>query len=128
MTPDASQAQALVEQLRQSLALELERLKARDMDGLDALQPDKMACLEALQAWSEPIQNEQTDEWNAIREAVLECRDAHRRNEQIAMRQLDGVKLALQTLQTVDGTASVELYDRMGQMSRRFGGKLYSEA
>jgi hypothetical protein len=44
------------------------------------------------------------------------------------MRQLDGVKLALQTLQTVDGTASVELYDRMGQMSRRFGGKLYSEA
>lgn len=124
---DPTQAQQLVKTLQDCLALELERLKARDIEGLDALQPDKVACLEALTAWSDDIQNQQDPTWVALRDTMLECRDAHRRNEQVAMRQLDGVRLALQTLQTADGTASVDLYDRMGQMSRRQGGKLYSE-
>jgi hypothetical protein len=38
------------------------------------------------------------------------------------------VGATLRSLQSADTTASVDLYDRLGQLSRRGGRRLYSEA
>jgi flagellar biosynthesis/type III secretory pathway chaperone len=53
--------------------------------------------------------------------ALAQCKQDHLRNIQLLQRQLQAVKGALQALQG-ESAASVDLYDRLGQVSRRQGG------
>ena len=66
-------------------------------------------------------------EWQGFRELIANCRDLHRRNEVLISRKLDAIRGALHTLRGADPTASVEVYDRLGRMSRMRGGRGYEE-
>jgi flagellar biosynthesis/type III secretory pathway chaperone len=66
--------------------------------------------------------------WGAVLEALGRCRTAYRRNELLVTRQIEVVGATLRSMQSVDPTASVDLYDRMGQLSRRGGRRVYSQA
>ena len=58
--------------------------------------------------------------WQGLRDRLQASREAHLRNAQLLQRQLDGVRSALQALQG-EQVSSVDLYDRLGQVSRRAG-------
>lgn len=127
--PDLDAAQAQVEALGALLEEEFEALKARAFDRLEALQSDKVGLLESLQATSRVVAGlpERPARWAAVVEALQATREAWRRNEVLVTRQLDVVRNTLRSLQSADATASVDLYDRLGQMARRGGHRLYSE-
>jgi hypothetical protein len=67
-------------------------------------------------------------EWDGFKNLIDECRELHRRNEVLIIRKLDAIRGTLQTLQGTDPTASVEVYDRLGRISRGRGGRGYEEA
>lgn len=113
--PDALRLSELLEQ-------EFEALKRRDLEEFESLQPEKSTVLErlsAMAAWAS-AQPEVPVAWQGLREQLQACREAHVRNAQLLQRQLDGVRGALQALQGEQGP-SVDLYDRLGQVSRRAG-------
>ena len=56
------------------------------------------------------------------------CRDMHRRNEVLINRKIDAIRGALQSLNVFDPTSSVEMYDRLGKLSRIRRGRGYAEA
>lgn len=128
--PDFDRAQAQVQALDSLLQEEFEALRAQSFDRLEALQPAKMALLESLSALSDRVgqQAPPPARWTAVLEALRQCRDTWRRNEQLVSRQLEVVRGALRSLQAADAPPSVELYDRMGQTFRRPGSRLFSEA
>lgn len=109
---------------------EFEALRAQAFDRLETLQPAKLALLESLAALAARVQaqGEAPAQWTAVTDALRECRDTWRRNEQLVMRQLAVVRGALGALQAADAPVSVELYDRMGQTSRRLGSRHYNQA
>lgn len=113
--PDAARLEALLEQ-------EFDALKRRDLEAFESLQTEKNAVLERLStlaAWAN-AQPQVPAAWQALRERLQSCREAHLRNAQLLQRQLDGVRGALQALQG-EQVSSVDLYDRLGQVSRRAG-------
>ena len=63
-----------------------------------------------------------------FRSLISDCRDLHRRNEVLISRKLDAIRGTLNTLMGVEQTASVEVYDRLGRMSRGRRGRGYEEA
>jgi hypothetical protein len=67
-------------------------------------------------------------EWDGFKNLISDCRELHRRNEVLIIRKLDAIRGTLQTLQGTDPTASVEVYDRLGRISRGRGGRGYEEA
>ena len=121
-TPAASAAPldvlAEVARLTGLLDQEFEALKSRNLDALERLQEDKGQILTLL-AGAPELGAERMDD--AVRRQLLDCQQAHLRNTQLMQRQLDAVRGALQALQGQEALASVDLYDRMGQMSRRAG-------
>jgi len=121
-TMDALLAHAPVDAMRlaELLAQEFDVLKARDMAGFEALQEERIQILQRLSQvaqWAaglDPV----PAQWQNLQADLLKCKQDHLRNMQLLQRQLQAVQGALQALQG-ESAATVDLYDRLGQVSRR---------
>ena len=106
--------------LGELLAQEFEVLKTRDMAGFEALQDERNQLLQRLAqvaqwaAGQDPV----PVQWQNLQAPLQQCKLDHLRNIQLLQRQLQAVKGALQALQG-ESAATVDLYDRLGQVSRR---------
>ncbi len=132
-TPDAELTAALVHgaALKALLEKEFDALREQDLDHFEALQTEKLKIFEALSLLVPHGGEDDTldqPEWLSFRETISSCRDLHRRNELLITRKLDAIRGTLHTLRGSDPTASVEVYDRLGRMSRMRGGRGYEEA
>jgi flagellar biosynthesis/type III secretory pathway chaperone len=112
----------LTQRLQALLALEFDALKARDLPRFEELQAEKNSVLEQLSALAQwaTAQSPIPPAWQDQQEALRACREAHLRNIQLMQRQLQAVRGALQALQGEEA-AAVDLYDRLGRMSRPQG-------
>ena len=109
------------EELTQCLEQEFQALKKRDLDAFEAIQPAKTAVLQSLSTlaeWCSPLEPA-PEVWQGLRPALLQCRENHLRNIQLLQRQLEAVRGSLQALQG-EAAQAVDLYDRSGQVSRRY--------
>ena len=128
------QALALAQTLDDMLELEFEQLKVQNLDAFEASQATKNELLQQLATLAGIQGPESADElgpeWDGFKERMAHCRDMHRRNEVLIGRKIDAIRGALQSLQVEDPTSSVEIYDRLGKVSRggRRGGRGYAEA
>ena len=127
-----AQALALAQTLEEMLEQEFEHLKAQNLDAFEATQSTKNELLGQL-ARLAGIQGPESadalgEEWDGFKEHMAHCRDLHRRNEVLISRKIDAIRGALQSLQVDDPTSSVEIYDRLGRVSRMRRGRGYSEA
>jgi len=109
------------ETLTQCLEQEFQALKQRELDAFEAIQPAKSAALQSLSTLAEWCSRLEPapEVWQGLRPALLQCRENHLRNIQLLQRQLEAVRGTLQALQGEAGQ-SVDLYDRSGQVSRRY--------
>jgi flagellar biosynthesis/type III secretory pathway chaperone len=106
--------------LEELLAQEFEVLKTRDMAGFEALQDERNQLLQRLSQvaqWAAD-QDPVPVQWQNLQPQLQQCKQDHLRNIQLLQRQLQAVKGALQALQGESAT-TVDLYDRLGQVSRR---------
>jgi flagellar biosynthesis/type III secretory pathway chaperone len=131
--PDAVvQAQALAVSLEQMLEQEFEHLKAQNLDAFDAGQANKNVLLQELTQLAGITGPDSADalgaEWDDFKDQMAHCRDLHRRNEVLINRKIDAIRGALQSLQVEDPSSSVEIYDRLGKVSRIRKGRGYNEA
>lgn len=128
--PDMPAAQAQAAVLASLLQEEFEALRSQSFDRLESLQDEKVALLQSLQATANAVSAlpEPPAAWADVVAALQACRNDYRRNEMLVSRQVEVIGAALRSLQAVDPTASVDLYDRLGQMARRGGRRVYSEA
>jgi len=131
--PDAVvQAQALAFSLEQMLEQEFEHLKAQNLDAFDAGQSEKNVLLQELTQLAGITGPDSADalgaEWDDFKDQMAHCRDLHRRNEVLITRKIDAIRGALQSLQVEDPSSSVEIYDRLGKVSRNRRGRGYNEA
>ncbi len=119
------------EALRQLLEQEFEALRVQDLDRFELLQPEKLKIFDTL-TWLTGVGSEgnRLDQpgWGGFKDLIAECRELHRRNEILISRKLDAIRGTLHTLRGSDPTAGVEVYDRLGRMSRLRGGRGYEEA
>lgn len=116
--------------LQQLLENEFEALRVQDLDTFESLQDTKMAIFQTLTTLTGIGSDDSrldAPEWDNFRDLIKDCRDLHRRNEILISRKLDAIRGTLQTLRGSDPTASVEVYDRLGRMSRGRGGRGYEE-
>jgi flagellar biosynthesis/type III secretory pathway chaperone len=130
-TVDALLAHAPVDaaRLAELLALEFEVLKARDMVGFEALQEERIQLLERLAQVAQWVAGLDSVPvvWQNLQSDLLQCKQDHLRNIQLLQRQLQAVKGALQALQG-ESSATVDLYDRLGQVSRRHKASAFLDA
>jgi flagellar biosynthesis/type III secretory pathway chaperone len=130
-TVDALLAHAPVDaaRLAELLALEFEVLKARDMVGFEALQEERIQLLERLAQVAQWVAGLDSVPvvWQNLQADLLQCKQDHLRNIQLLQRQLQAVKGALQALQG-ESSATVDLYDRLGQVSRRHKASAFLDA
>lgn len=129
-TPAAHEmACALAKSLHEMLEQEFVYLKTQDLDAFDARQEGKNALLQQLTQLTGVRSSEDADrlgpEWNDFKSSMSQCRDLHRRNEIFIHRKLDAIKGAIQSMQINEPTSSVEIYDRLGKVSRRQKGRGY---
>jgi len=127
------QALALAQTLQDMLELEFEQLKVQNLDAFEASQASKNELLQQLAQLAGIQGTDSADElgpeWDGFKEQMAHCRDMHRRNEVLISRKIDAIRGALQSLQAQDPTSSVEIYDRLGKLSRvRRGGRGYADA
>ncbi len=128
--PDLHQrAQALVLQLSQMLELEFDALKIQNLDEFERLQPVKNDLLSQLtqMAPSKEIL-EEDPQWGTWLEGIAACRDMHRRNAVLMERKLESIRGALDSLRLPGAGSGVEIYDRLGHVSRFSRGRGYNEA
>jgi flagellar biosynthesis/type III secretory pathway chaperone len=118
--PDSASAPVDAARLSELLAQEFELLKSRDMAGFEALQDERIELLQRLASVAEwaTAQNPVPKLWQDLQPSLQQCKQDHLRNIQLLQRQLQAVKGALQALQG-ESSATVDLYDRLGQVSRR---------
>ena len=125
-------ALAAAEELEALLETEFEHLKAQELDAFEATQSRKNALLQELTQLADIQGPDSADalgpEWDGFKMHMVHCRDLHRRNEVLIHRKIDAIRGALQSLQVQDPTSSVEIYDRLGQLSRTRRGRGYSDA
>jgi len=109
------------ETLTQCLEQEFQALKQRELDAFEAIQPAKTAALQSLSTLAEWCSRLEPapEVWQGLRPALLQCRENHLRNIQLLQRQLEAVRGSLQALQG-EAAQTVDLYDRSGQVSRRY--------
>ena len=124
---------ALVQTLDDMLELEFEQLKVQNLDAFEASQSTKNELLEELARLAGIEGPDSADalgpEWDAFKDRMAHCRDLHRRNEVLIGRKIDAIRGALQSLKVEDPASSVEIYDRLGKVSRgRRGGRGYADA
>jgi flagellar biosynthesis/type III secretory pathway chaperone len=119
----------LLQRLRRLLDLEFEALREQSLEQFESLQPGKTELLEQLGQLAPDPQVFQSDPaWADAREALLECRDLHRRNAVLIERKLEAIRNALQSLTQASQTSTVEVYDRLGQVARFARGRGYQDA
>ncbi len=109
---------------------EFEALRVHDLDTFEGLQDEKLAIFDQLHQLTgagTPDSRLDHPEWDGFKNLISDCRDMHRRNEVLIHRKLDVIRGTLQTLRGTDPTASVEVYDRLGRVSRMRGGRGYEE-
>lgn len=106
---------------------EFEALKARDLDRFERLQPAKLNLLEKLSEFGSPVGDAPGLPPEAI-DLIRRARDAHRRNETLMQHQLDALRGALQALTADSSLDPVEVYDRLGNVQGRRGGRGYRDA
>ena len=120
-TMDALLAHAPVDTARliELLGLEFEVLKARDMVGFEGLQDERIAVLQRLSQIAQWVSGQDPVPvlWQNLQADLQQCKQDHLRNIQLLQRQLQAVKGALQALHG-ESTATIDLYDRLGQVSR----------
>jgi flagellar biosynthesis/type III secretory pathway chaperone len=129
MNDPLDQAMALARSLADTLEEEFTALKTRDIARVERLQPGKAHLLESLAALAGPpggrtAAGEDPD----LRDLLRQCQQAHRRNETLVQHQLAAVRGALGALTADSALQSVEVYDRLGQISARRRGRGYSDA
>jgi flagellar biosynthesis/type III secretory pathway chaperone len=118
---------------------EFAALREQRLDRFDQLQIPKSRLLadlsevvathQALVSSGEVLPPEWLSAWEGFRSSMLECRDLHRRNELLIMRKREAIQGALSALVGGDGAgASVDLYDRLGKVSRATRRNAYSQA
>ena len=116
-------------ELTQLLDLEFEALKAQELDRFEQIQPAKTQLLSRLTEACPSAEDIQSlPEWAPLQEALIACRDLHRRNAVLIERKLDAIRSALHSLSSAGNASSVEVYDRLGHVSRFNRGKGYQEA
>lgn len=127
---DLEAAQAHVQSLDALLQEEFEALRTQSFDRLESLQGEKIALLEALQTAADQVAAlpERPALWDTVVESLIACRNVYRRNELLITRQIEVVGATLRSLQSADPTGSIDLYNRLGQLSRRGARRVYSEA
>jgi flagellar biosynthesis/type III secretory pathway chaperone len=128
---ETSHATAL--RLQSLIEAEFEALKRQDLTGFEALQPEKQQLLEQLGDVAKKIEqgalaDQDRAQWDAFKALVHRCRDGHRRNETLISRQLMTIRGALQALSGANGPDSVEMYDRLGQITQSNRRDRYNEA
>lgn len=127
-----STALAAASSLEQLLESEFDQLKAQNLDAFEATQARKNALLQELTRLAGIEGPESADalgpEWDGFKEHMMHCRDLHRRNEVLIHRKIEAIRGALQSLQVEDPASSVEIYDRLGKLSRARRGRGYSDA
>lgn len=124
-----AQALKLAKELSVLLDMEFEALKSQELDQFEQLQPAKNKLIHDLGLLCPAAEVLQADErCLPLREALLEGRDLHRRNAVLIERKLEVIRLALQTLSNTHGPSSVEVYDRLGHVSRFGRGRGYADA
>ena len=129
MTETTDQANELARQLSEILEQEFEALRVQDLDKFEALQPIKNELLVELTRLAPPAHEVQTlPQWQGFRETMIACRDAHRRNAVLMERKLEAIRGTLQSLRLEDPSSSVEVYDRLGHISRFSRNTGYSDA
>ena len=124
---DAAQEDAT--RLGALLQLEFEALKSRDLVAFDALQQERGEVLTRLAQVADVVSAQVPVPawWDALMPGLTQCKQDHLRNIQLLQRQMQAVKGALQALQG-EHAVSVDLYDRLGQVSRRQGVGAYLAA
>ena len=128
------QALDLARTLEEMLEQEFAHLKAQNLDAFESSQASKNELLQQLAQLAGIDGPQAADalgpEWDGFKEHMAHCRDMHRRNEVLIVRKIDAIRGALQSLQMPDPTSSVEIYDRLGKVSRgvRRGGRGYADA
>jgi flagellar biosynthesis/type III secretory pathway chaperone len=104
------------------LELEFEQLKVQNLDAFESSQSTKNDLLQKLMQLAHIDGPESANalgtEWDEFKEHMALCRDMHRRNEVLISRKIDAIRGALQSLNVFDPTSSVEMYDRLGKLSR----------
>lgn len=119
-----------VAELHRLLQTEFEELKSRNVSALEALQAPKSELLDHLNQVAQSLRNTDTKPtvWLEAQDLLEACGQAHLRNIKLMQRQLDAVRGALQALQGDAAASSMDLYDRLGQVSRRSGAWMYRSA
>lgn len=118
----AQRVEALLEQ-------EFEALRAQELEQFEALQPAKNELLAILSQSVPAAQVLQDDpDWQPVHQALVVCRDLHRRNAVLIERKLESIRNALQSLSLASRTSSVDVYDRLGQVARFQRGRGYQDA
>ena len=132
----AAVALARAKRLQALLENEFAALKAQQIDNFEQLQPGKtelLASIGQITGITPDTANTQQHPlsdpaWDAFKDTMAQCRDAHRRNEILIARQLDAIRGTISALQGASGQASVEVYDRLGKLSRVKMARGYNEA
>jgi flagellar biosynthesis/type III secretory pathway chaperone len=131
-SPTAGQPAALLLQcaeLTQLLEMEFEALKLQELDRFEQIQTAKTRLLTDLSLSCPPAQDMQDlPEWAGLREALSACRDLHRRNAVLIERKLEAIRSALHSLSAAGSASPVEVYDRLGHVSRFNRARGYHEA
>lgn len=125
----ASKLLALARELEQILEQEFQALQAQKLDIFESLQPGKSELLAELARLCPTAEQLQSDPlWSDLRESLFRGRDAHRRNAVLIERKLEAIRGALTSLQIDNPASSVEVYDRLGKVSRFNKGRGYQDA
>lgn len=125
--PDLQSARDGAQRLGDLLEAEFEALKSKDADRVEHLQTEKGQVLDqlALVVQNRRDEGPLDDDWIQVIDKVSACQDAHRRNEYLARCQLEAVQNTLGVLHADPAASGVDLYDRLGQVSRKLGARGY---
>ena len=123
------QAKEFATQLAHILELEFQALRDQALDQFEQLQLVKNQLLGEISALAPGAEDLQTlPEWQDFREMMVICRDFHRRNALLMNRKLDAIRGTLDSLRLNDTASPVEVYDRLGLISRFSRHTAYSDA
>ena len=123
------QAKEFATQLAHILELEFQALRDQALDQFEQLQLVKNQLLSEISALAPGAEDLQTlPEWQDFREMMVICRDFHRRNALLMNRKLDAIRGTLDSLRLNDTASPVEVYDRLGLISRFSRHTAYSDA
>lgn len=118
MAVDTQTAQDLLLVLDQ----EFDALKVQDLAQFEALQDGKAALLARLEGVSPDAITED------VRDILIQCRDAHRRNATLIQHQLVAIRGTLQSLTATHALETVDVYDRLGTVRSGTLGRGYNDA